>query len=54
MKHTFLLSALSLLLAPVFASAQVTNTPEIAAKIQALGPELSREMVGGTMFNFLL
>ena len=31
------------------ASAQIANTPEIAAKIRELGPELSREMVGGTM-----
>lgn len=49
MKHRLILSALSLMLAPIIATAQVSNTPKIAAKIQALGPELSREMVGGTM-----
>lgn len=31
------------------ASAQVANNPEIVSKLQALGSELSREMVGGTM-----
>lgn len=31
------------------ATAQLANTPEIAAKLPGLGYEMSREMVGGTM-----
>ena len=46
-----LLSAVFVLasLSGAVASAQVSRTPDIAAGIVALGPELSREMVGGTM-----
>lgn len=41
------LLALTLIAAPP-AMGQVANTPQIAATIKSLGPDLSREMVGGT------
>lgn len=49
MKYTWKLVLAGLLMSGTLANAQVANTPEIAARIVAMGPELSREMVGGTM-----
>ncbi len=52
MKQAKILAALALLgcsLVPISASAQLSNTPEIAAKLGSMGTELSREFVGGTM-----
>ena len=43
------LSAIVLSLGADPAAAQLANTPDIAAKLPALGYEMSREMVGGTM-----
>lgn len=43
------LTVLGLFLGPMSAIAQVSNTPEIAVKLQGMGTELSREFVGGTM-----
>lgn len=49
METTLKLALTGLFLSGSLATAQVANTPEFAARIVEMGPELSREMVGGTM-----
>lgn len=49
MKRAISLALAGLMMSGMAATAQVANTPEIAAKLKTLGWELSREMVGGTM-----
>ena len=49
LKNAIIVAAVSMLFAGSTAMAQIVQSPEIAAKIQEMGTELSRELVGGTM-----